>query len=80
MNGFDFIIVPENGRYQSLLTNLTGHPAISIPTGVDRKGHPTSVVLIGNLYDEAPLLEAAYLFQQATDFEEKHPAFFYGGK
>jgi Asp-tRNA(Asn)/Glu-tRNA(Gln) amidotransferase A subunit family amidase len=80
MNGFDFIIVPENGRHQSLLTNLTGHPAISIPTGVDRKGHPTSVVLIGNLYDEAPLLEAAYLFQQATDFEEKHPAFFYGGK
>jgi len=77
---FDFIIVPENGRPQSLLTNLTGHPAISIPTGFDKKGHPTSVILIGNLYDEGPLLEAAYLFQQATDFEEKHPLFFYGDK
>jgi Asp-tRNA(Asn)/Glu-tRNA(Gln) amidotransferase A subunit family amidase len=59
-----------------LLTNLTGHPAISIPTGWNTNGRPTSVILIGNLYDEAPLLEAAYIIQQTTDFEDKHPAFF----
>lgn len=73
---FDFIVVPTNGKNHSLITNLTGHPAISIPTGWDDKGHPTSIILIGNLYNEGPLLEAAHVFQQATDFENKWPAYF----
>ncbi len=73
---YDFIVVPTDGKNQSLLTNLTGHPAISIPTGFDKKGHPTSVILIGNLYDEGPLLEAAYIFQKSTDFEDKRPPYF----
>ncbi|MEY4931211.1 MAG: hypothetical protein RI909_1935 [Bacteroidota bacterium] len=77
MKDYDFIAVPSDGRNQSLLTNLTGHPAISIPTGLDKEGHPTSVILIGNLYDDAPILEAAYIIQQATDFEDKRPPFFY---
>jgi len=68
---FDFIVVPTDGKNQSMITNLTGHPAISIPTGLDDKGHPTSIILIGNLYNEGPLLEAAHVFQQATDFENK---------
>ena len=76
MKDFDFIVVPSDGRNQSLLTNLTGHPAISIPTGFDKEGHPTSVILIGNLYDDAPILEAAYIIQQATDFEDKRPLYF----
>jgi Asp-tRNA(Asn)/Glu-tRNA(Gln) amidotransferase A subunit family amidase len=76
MNEYDFIIVPSDGRNQSLLTNLTGHPAISIPNGFDKKGHPTSVILIGNLYDEGPLLEAAYIFQKVTDFEDNRPPYF----
>jgi Asp-tRNA(Asn)/Glu-tRNA(Gln) amidotransferase A subunit family amidase len=76
IKGFDFILSPTNGKDVSLATNLTGHPAITIPNGFDKKGRPTSITLVGNLYDEGPLLEAAYLFQQATDFEEKHPARF----
>jgi len=73
---FDFLVVPADGKNQSLITNLTGHPAISIPTGWDKKGRPTSIILIGNLYDEGQLLEAAYIFQQATDFEDKRPPYF----
>ncbi|MFN6090547.1 MAG: amidase [Cyclobacteriaceae bacterium] len=73
---YDFIISPTNGEHVSLATNLTGHPAITIPNGFDKNNRPTSISLIGNLYDEGPLLEAAYLFQQATGFEEKHPARF----
>lgn len=74
--GFDFIISPTDGKNVSLATNLTGHPAICVPNGFDSKGHPTSIMFIGNLYDERPLLEASYLFQQATDFEEKYPVIF----
>ena len=76
IKGYDFIIAPTDGEDVSLATNLTGHPAITIPNGFDKKGRPTSIMLIGNLFDEGPILEAAYLFQQATDFEEKHPARF----
>jgi Asp-tRNA(Asn)/Glu-tRNA(Gln) amidotransferase A subunit family amidase len=76
IRGYDFIISPTNGEHVSLATNLTGHPAITIPNGFDKKGRPTSITFIGNLYDEGPLLEASYLFQQTTDFEEKHPARF----
>jgi Asp-tRNA(Asn)/Glu-tRNA(Gln) amidotransferase A subunit family amidase len=73
---FDFVVAPSNGRNLSMATNLTGHPAMALPNGFDKKGRPTSLTLIGNLYDEGPLLEAAYLIQQASDFEEKHPARF----
>ncbi|MDZ4714410.1 MAG: amidase [Cytophagales bacterium] len=78
IGAYDFLVGPDNGRNLSLITNLTGHPAISIPNGLDKKGRPTAFVLIGNLYDEGPILEAAYLIQQASDHEEKHPPLFSG--
>jgi len=73
---YDFVVGPEDGRNLSLVTNLTGHPAMAIPSGFDQQGRPTSFALIGNLYDEGPMLEAAYLLQRATPYEEKHPDFF----
>ncbi len=73
---YDIIIAPAQGFRLSLATNLSGHPAISVPNGFDKKGHPTAVILYGNLYDEGPLLEAAWLFQMSTAYEEKHPELF----
>lgn len=77
---YDFVVGPENGRSLSLITNLTGHPAMVIPNGMDKRGRPTSFQLIGNLYDEGPMLEAAHLLQQATAFHKDHPPLFRGGK
>lgn len=73
IQNLDIIVSPTYGRNQSLTTNLTGHPAISIPNGFDKSGHPTSITLLGNLYDEGPILEAAYIIQQSTAFDEQHP-------
>lgn len=73
MKEFDVILAPSFGGRQLLITNLTGHPAAAIPNGFDKKGHPTSITLLGNLFDEATLLAVAREFQLATDFEEKHP-------
>lgn len=73
---YDFVVGPEGGRNLSLVTNLTGHPAMAIPAGFDKQGRPTSFMFIGNLYDEGPMLEAAHLLQRATPHEEKHPDFF----
>jgi Asp-tRNA(Asn)/Glu-tRNA(Gln) amidotransferase A subunit family amidase len=73
---FDVIIAPSNRGRQLLITNLTGHPAISVPNGFDKKGRPTSFTLLGNLYDEGSILAFARAYQLATNFEEKHPPLF----
>ncbi|MEO9660847.1 MAG: amidase, partial [Maribacter dokdonensis] len=73
MKDYDVLISPSSGNRLSIITNLTGHPAISIPTGLDEKKHPTSITLISNLYDEASILLLAKAFQDQTDFDEMHP-------
>ncbi|APA63922.1 amidase [Maribacter sp. 1_2014MBL_MicDiv] len=73
MKDYDVLISPSSGNRLSIITNLTGNPAISIPTGLDEKKHPTSITLISNLYDEASILLLAKAFQDQTDFDEMHP-------
>lgn len=74
---YDVIIAPTFGGRQLLITNLTGHPVVTVPTGFDPSGHPTSMTFIGNLYQEGTLLQMAKAFQKITEFDEKHPPLFY---
>ena len=39
--------------------NMTGQPAIALPTGLDPDGHPVSVHLVGRPADEATVLRVA---------------------
>ena len=55
------------------LDNLTGHPLVSLQNGFDDKGDPTSIGLMGGLYQDAALLRVAKALQDATDFHLKHP-------
>jgi len=73
---FDVIIAPSFGGNQLLLTNLTGNPCVVVPNGSDKKGHPTSISFIGNLYDEATLLAFAKMYQDVTSFDNRIPALF----
>ncbi|SEK84202.1 Asp-tRNAAsn/Glu-tRNAGln amidotransferase A subunit [Maribacter orientalis] len=73
MKNYDILISPTFGNRQLIITNLTGHPVISIPTGLDKEKHPTSITLVGNLYDEASILLLAKAFQDNTEFDEMHP-------
>lgn len=73
MKDYDILISPTFGNRQLIITNLTGHPVISIPTGLDKEKHPTSITLVGNLYDEASILLLAKAFQENTEFDEMHP-------
>lgn len=73
MKDYDVLISPSFGNRQLIITNLTGHPAIAIPTGLDKEKHPTSLTLVGNLYDEASILLLAKAFQDHTAFDEMHP-------
>jgi Asp-tRNA(Asn)/Glu-tRNA(Gln) amidotransferase A subunit family amidase len=57
------------------MTNLTGHPCVVLPNGFI-EGHPTSISLIGNLFDEAIILVVAKAYQDATQWDEMHPEMF----
>ncbi|MFL5806910.1 MAG: amidase [Roseiflexaceae bacterium] len=61
------------GMPDLLLTNLTGHPAVVVPTGATEQGKPTSITFTGRLYDEATILAVARAFQEATDFHLRRP-------
>jgi len=74
---YDVIIAPTFGGRQLQITNLTGHPVISVPTGFDDKGRPTSLTFIGNLYQEGTILHMAKAYQALTEYDEKHPPLFY---
>lgn len=39
--------------------NLTGHPALSVPTGLDRRGRPIGVQLVGRMGEDVALLGLA---------------------
>ncbi|MCL4111916.1 UNVERIFIED_CONTAM: hypothetical protein GTU68_043026 [Idotea baltica] len=48
--------------------NLTGQPAIAIPTGIDGKGMPTAIHMAGQADDEASLLVVASQIEGALPF------------
>ncbi|MEP7231097.1 MAG: amidase [Ginsengibacter sp.] len=73
---YDVIICPTWVGNQAAITNLTGHPAISMPTGFDKNHSPTSITLVGKLYDEATLLAIAKVYQDATQWNKMHPILF----
>lgn len=72
----DVVITPTYGGRQLAITNLTGHPALVMPTGFNQRKLPTSITLVGKLYDEATLLQVGHLLQQATSWDDVHPEMF----
>ena len=72
----DVVITPTYGGSQLAITNLTGHPALCMPTGFNQRKLPTSITFVGKLYDEATLLQVGKLFQQATTWDDVHPEMF----
>jgi Asp-tRNA(Asn)/Glu-tRNA(Gln) amidotransferase A subunit family amidase len=74
---FDVIITPTFAGSQLAITNLTGHPALCLPSGFNARNNlPTSITFLGKLYGEANLIAVGKAFQDATPYEDKHPAMF----
>ncbi|MBW3041893.1 Asp-tRNA(Asn)/Glu-tRNA(Gln) amidotransferase subunit GatA [Prochlorococcus marinus] len=53
--------------------NLAGLPAISLPCGFDKTGLPIGLQLIGNVFDEAKLLQVASQYEIAADVFKNKP-------
>ncbi|MCW5941000.1 MAG: amidase [Fimbriimonadaceae bacterium] len=70
---FDLFVAPERGGATLFVTNLTGHPQLLLPFGLDAQGRQRSVSFVGRLYDEATILACARVVQEATGFHKSHP-------
>ncbi len=51
--------------------NLAGLPAISVPAGLDKKGYPLGLQLIGKTLDEQNILNVAYAFEKNCNFKNE---------
>jgi aspartyl-tRNA(Asn)/glutamyl-tRNA(Gln) amidotransferase subunit A len=58
----------------TMLFNMTGHPAISIPCGFGRDGLPIGLHLVGRFRADAELLHVSALFEASSDLLESWPA------
>jgi aspartyl-tRNA(Asn)/glutamyl-tRNA(Gln) amidotransferase subunit A len=55
----------------TVTVNLAGLPAISVPAGLDSKGLPLGLQLIGRPWEEEDLLNTAFALEKAVEFNFK---------
>lgn len=57
----------------TLPLNLSASCGLSVPCGFDHQGLPIGLQLIGNTLQEATILNAAYAYEQATEWVKQMP-------
>ena len=61
------------GRQARAPFNLTGNPAMAVPTGFTATGLPLSMQIIGKPFDEKTVYRVARAHERATGWTSKHP-------
>lgn len=56
------------GDIYTISVNLAGLPGISVPCGIDSKGLPIGLQLIGDCFKEKNIIRAAYAYEQTREF------------
>ncbi|MVW79008.1 amidase [Bordetella sp. 02P26C-1] len=56
----------------TMVFNMTGHPAISVPCGTASDGLPVGLQLVGRFRQDAELLRAAAAFERASPCERRY--------
>ena len=75
MAKIDLYVAPAEGD-NVWVTNLTGHPVVTMLNGFLDQGLPSSISLVGQLDDEARLLAVAKQVQKTTDYHTVMPPLF----
>jgi len=70
----DVYVAPSQSDSLSI-TNLTGHPQITLPNAFRRDGTPTSITFTGQLFEENAMIAVARAYQEATGFHLRRPPF-----
>ncbi len=65
----------DSGRIiLTTITNVSGHPTLSVPTGFGKDGLPRSMQIIGAAFDEAMVFRIGHAYEQATPWRQKRPS------
>ena len=56
------------GDIYTVSVNLAGLPGISVPCGMDSKGLPIGLQLIGDCFKEKNIIRAAYAYEQSREY------------
>ncbi len=81
MSGIDVFISPSFRGNTLRITNLTGHPSVTVPNRLARlddnplspRRAPSSITFVGQLHGDDDLLSVAAAYQSATGFHRKRP-------
>jgi aspartyl-tRNA(Asn)/glutamyl-tRNA(Gln) amidotransferase subunit A len=57
------------------VANMSGLPGMSIPCGFDPDGMPLALHVVGRPWQEQRVLDAAMVFQRATDWHARRPPY-----
>ena len=82
MSGIDVFLSPTSRGGTLSITNLTGHPCVTLPNrfapveGQENtaRRNPSSITIVGNLFRDAEMLAVAHAFQSVSDFHERRPS------
>ncbi|MCB1042648.1 MAG: amidase [Acidobacteria bacterium] len=69
----DVLVAPPFEGSTLLLTNLTGHPTVVLPSGSYDGTRIPSVTFIGDIYGDDEVLEVAFAYQHSTSWHLSHP-------
>jgi Asp-tRNA(Asn)/Glu-tRNA(Gln) amidotransferase A subunit family amidase len=69
----DVLVAPSFANDLLVITNLTGHPAVVVPSGLRADGTPHSLTFLGNLFREDQALLVARAWQEATGHHRLAP-------
>lgn len=70
-NETNLSVTTNYSKRYTLLANLTGIPAISIPCGFSEEGLPVGIQFMADTFKEGTLLKVAYTFERNTDYHMK---------
>lgn len=72
MADIDVLVTPSTTGASMTVTNLTGHPAVVVPSGFVR-GTPRSITFHGRLFGDDRALALARAYQGITEWHRQHP-------
>ena len=69
----DVYVAPSFWGDNLLRTNLSGHPCVVLPNGFNKKGSPTSISFMGDLYKDGEVVAVAHTYQRGTGWHKQYP-------
>lgn len=73
MREVDVYVTPSLTGPSLLVTNLTGHPQVVLPSGEGHDNPLASLSFVGRLNHEVTMLSVARAYEQATGWHRRHP-------